>query len=190
MVLIMSELQKELIKILVDKGLLALIALGVAYYLNRAIERYKASNVYFQKVSEARIQAYQEISKTLSSDYFLLQDYLRSFMNYHEDHTSKSDEKIDKLLSILENIRKSFLGHRVLLATLDIYFSVEIRGAITKYMKNTNDFFAVLDARLKDDQQQRKEHMEQIKKADDGVGQSYDHLRHMLGKEINANPFA
>jgi hypothetical protein len=51
----------EISKILLDKGLLGAIALGAGYYFSRAIERYKAVQVYEQTLAEKRIEAYREV---------------------------------------------------------------------------------------------------------------------------------
>ena len=52
---------------LVDKGLLALVALVVAYYFNRMLNKQKARDSMLEAIAEQRIKSYQglwEISRT------------------------------------------------------------------------------------------------------------------------------
>src|SRR5215212_3952386 len=63
----MSEHWFEIIKLLIDKGLLAITAILVGYLFSKWLERYKAHNIYFQRLSETRIQAYQEVSKIIGT---------------------------------------------------------------------------------------------------------------------------
>lgn len=59
--------QDELMITLIDKGLLALVALVVAYYFNRMLHKQKARDSMLEAIAEQRIKSYQglwEISRT------------------------------------------------------------------------------------------------------------------------------
>src|SRR5215210_2334719 len=68
----MSDLKAELIKIVIDKGLIGLLILLLGFVLSKAIERYKAKNIYYQKISEAKILAYQTVARALTVELLTL----------------------------------------------------------------------------------------------------------------------
>lgn len=57
-----TPLQTDLLKIAADKGLLALIAVIAGFWLNRILERFRAKNTYVQKLMDAKLKAYGEVS--------------------------------------------------------------------------------------------------------------------------------
>ena len=61
----MTPFESDLLKILIDKGLLAGILLIAGFWLNRALERFRARHTYMQKVADARLQALGEVNEAL-----------------------------------------------------------------------------------------------------------------------------
>ena len=61
----MTPLQSELLKIVVDKGLLAGIFVVVGFWFNRVLEKFRAKNTYLQKLAEARIGALADLHRAV-----------------------------------------------------------------------------------------------------------------------------
>jgi hypothetical protein len=64
------ELQ-ELYKILLDKGLLALLAIIVGFYFNWLLQKRKARDEFLREIAKLRVSAYQKLwSYTMSAKYW------------------------------------------------------------------------------------------------------------------------
>jgi hypothetical protein len=86
----MSPLKEELIKTAFDKGLIAILILLSGFVLSKALEKFKARNIYYQRVSEARILAYQQVAKALTAEWLLLQNlHRRVFAESKKDPVKK-----------------------------------------------------------------------------------------------------
>lgn len=57
----MTQFQQDLIKIGVDKGLLALVAVIFGYILSRGLERYKARTIYLHTLAERKLEAFASV---------------------------------------------------------------------------------------------------------------------------------
>ena len=57
----------DLLSIVVEKGLLGLVPLALGAYAAHCLERHKASNAYFQVLSNQKVKAYEEVSELLNT---------------------------------------------------------------------------------------------------------------------------
>ena len=61
----------ELFKILLDKGLLALLAIVVGFYFNWLLQKRKARDEFLKEIAYLRVRAYQKLwSHTMSAKYW------------------------------------------------------------------------------------------------------------------------
>ena len=58
-------MREDIAKILLDKGLLALVVAIAGWFLNRALEKFKAQYAYAHMLSEAKLRAYRELGDAL-----------------------------------------------------------------------------------------------------------------------------
>jgi hypothetical protein len=60
----------EVLSIVLEKGLLGLVLLGLGAYFAHRLEKYKASNAYFQALSNQKLKAYEEVAELLGRQLF------------------------------------------------------------------------------------------------------------------------
>lgn len=138
----MSEFEKDLIKILVDKGLLGILILLLGFVLNRAIERYKARNVYYQKLSEATIQAYQEVARALAAELMLLK---RARIDLLEKcKTMPPQEAKEIIRTYYKDFFVAYREREPDLAKHSIFFSRELGKAINEHRIKVQDYWKAI----------------------------------------------
>ena len=83
----MSPFTTDLIKIVLDRGLLGGVATLLAYYGSRLLERYKAHNIYQQQLSARRLQAYEDLGEYIYGGFKHLK------MMFHTIRDARTGEK-------------------------------------------------------------------------------------------------
>lgn len=195
----MSQVQLELLKILLDKGLLAIILVCVGYYLNRAIEKYKAKNIYFQNVSQARIQAYRDVSKVLSKEFFQLQKVKHQILSYHKaiEKYPERKEKEENQNSILLEMKSDLLKMKdenqeniIILSMNSIFFSPEVRKAITECFSRFSDVLDLETNLFSNEDSQKNELLfTKIENGHENLMESFSALYMKLQDDIRISPF-
>ena len=69
----MTDAHLDLLKVILDKGLLAIILLALGFLFSRKLEHYRATSAYFNKLAERRIEAYDRILRGLGEARLALQ---------------------------------------------------------------------------------------------------------------------
>lgn len=191
----MSQLQAELLKILIDKGLLAIALMCVGFYLSKAIEKYKANNTYFQKVSEARIQAYRDISRELSSGYFQIQDINHLLASYVNSIDSSQDRKkvLTKLQSAILKQRDSLAESRVVLSANQLFYTPELLAAVTNYLNmssSASEVLLKLPLPLLSDSSEIDGYFKLMAESEKKLSSAFADLHLKLQDEIKTSPFS
>ncbi len=137
----MSEFQRDLIKILLDKGLLALLILLFGFILNRAVERYKARSAYYQKLSEARILAYQEVVRILAAELMLLEDLRQNLIESYK--TSPHQEALEFARKCYKDFFVSYRETSPNMAKHSIFFSRSLSKALNQHYDKVQEFWRV-----------------------------------------------
>ncbi|MDQ3816360.1 MAG: hypothetical protein M3362_01560 [Acidobacteriota bacterium] len=179
----MSELTKELIKIVADKGLLALIVLGVAFYLNRAIERYKAKNVYYQKLSDTRLEVYRELSKLVTAQTENLMAIIRFSTDAEKLKTKEHAELVDEVMQLHEKLRLSHDATRLASLENSVFLSPSLMDALQNSLDLTHGLNRLL---LNPEQIGNPENLKDVGEISKDC---WANVQKTLRKEINKSPF-
>ncbi len=62
----MNDFEKQLLILILDKGLLALVIAILGFYAKRYLDRLSSQNAYRQKLAEERLRAYKDISRVIA----------------------------------------------------------------------------------------------------------------------------
>ena len=105
----MSDFQKEIIMTLLDKGLLAIILLILAFHSNKILEKFKAKNIYLQKLAEYRIEIYQEIAAMTMDAKTVTNGFINDVLSYNENKLDigQLKDSMDNMFKSHENLQKS-----------------------------------------------------------------------------------
>jgi len=136
----MTDREFEILKVILDKGLLGAIALVFGYFLSRAIERYKGSQVYEQKFAEKRIEACQEIGRILTEDGIQVKSLTVLGISSMNGNAGAWQE----LANLKEKRNTSFEANESLLMKHVMLFPDEARRGLGKRQEESLKFFAIL----------------------------------------------
>jgi hypothetical protein len=191
----MSETKFEFLKILVDKGLLAIILLGIAFYLNRTIEQYKAANVYHQKISEAKIQAYQEFSKALGKRQIQIQRIINLIAPnpYPIDKGLGDHVNMKALWDAMQEYQTSFMEHNAALDDTMLFVSSDLSKKIIEYMRQVAQFKETLESMVATKPEGWGKYAEWVNNmhtVSDDLLKSVASTQSALRVEIHRNPFS
>jgi len=191
----MSDTQIDFLKLFIDKGLLALILLGLAFYLNKAMEKYKASNIYHQKLSETRIFVYQDVSRAVATQMLQIQKIIGIIAPNPLPvlESSDFDEKAESLLKAHKEYKDSYLEHSSTLMKNSIFFSSELANKIIEHQKITIQFNEVFENVKTDEEFGLSEYAKRISamgEISDSLIHSFVSIQRTLSKEIHMNPFS
>jgi len=123
-----TQFHQDLVKIGVDKGLLALVAVIFGYFLSRGLEKYKARNIYFQNVAERKLDGLEKLALMLQKHVFRIL-YLVTLLEHGPDN--------DRLIWL----KKMKDTYAKLAAMLD-EDTPELRQCVTMYADPAFEFFA------------------------------------------------
>ncbi len=194
----MSATCIEFLKIFFDKGLLAVV-IGIAgYSLNKALEKFKASNTYNQRLSEARIQAYLETSKILADQVFLIRrilDDLNLLQNFIERR--KDTEKAMKFYT--ETGKKyidNFYEAAAICSKNLPFFSTELTSQLQKhalklnaYSKQSQGVFPTREELLLEETTSFEQRLILQEESARELAENLSYIQDLMKQEINKNPF-
>lgn len=78
-----DQFWKDIIKIVLDKGLLALILLIFSFFISRSLEKFKSKLAHRQVISGHRLKAYNELLEALLNHNVARQKFLRTLYMIH-----------------------------------------------------------------------------------------------------------
>ncbi len=102
------NMNNDLINIIIDKVLLALILLAFGYYFNKLLEKHKGNLSYRQKVMEMRMNCYQDMASKAMLYFIEVREFIK-FYNHRMKTPNPSDFKneINKLNDSYDNLNLS-----------------------------------------------------------------------------------
>ena len=215
----MSNTAVEILKIIIDKGLLAAIVLGVGFYLNKAVEKYKADlntaietykselskiveqyksrNAYIQAYHEMRLQAYQDVSQALGMHMLRIQEVIStgSRKSYVADKSLDRKKEISELKDAYHKYCESTFDHEPVIERSKVFFSHDLAEAILEYRKQVNDLYHLLNLINECDYESEgwskcEEHFESMRRIADNLTRDLSNLQFTIAKEMAANPFS
>lgn len=118
----LTSFQQDLLKIALDRGFLALIAVLFGWYLSRLADRYRAGHAYFGVLAQKRIEAYQTLAELLgvqvaavSGLLFVLQEERRSPSSSAEDSGEKLEAAYRDFVASHERTKAPLIRNSILL---------------------------------------------------------------------------
>lgn len=101
----MAPFQQDLLKILLDKLLLGVVAAGFGFYLAKLLENYRNKKSYDLFVWQQRIDACRAASRIITEDYFLMCEAFAGLKTAAEKgEMSIEDENAKKVLAHCDNL--------------------------------------------------------------------------------------
>jgi hypothetical protein len=101
----MSPFKQDIIKILLDKALLGLIAAAFGFYLSRLLEDYRTRNAYYLLLSKERVEAFRKVIEVVSEHYQGITAVLRVVKAALEERRRLSDEEVKPALEHIERYK-------------------------------------------------------------------------------------
>ena len=120
----------EIIYLILEKGLLGLVLVGVGAYFARRLEKYKAGNAYYQALSTQKIKAYEEVAELISGHTAKVQSYMSAI-------TTKELSEVDaahKLEEEAVKFKKTYEESSSRLITCALYFTEEVEISIMNHL--------------------------------------------------------
>src|SRR5712692_2342965 len=103
----MSEFQKQLILLALDKGLLAFIIGAFGFFAKRYFDRQAAQRAYNQRLAEEQIRAYKEINRIVSEQFMLMARIPHIFEQPADTEAAKEKMAAD-FLQLYNRLRDSY----------------------------------------------------------------------------------
>ena len=134
------NLTNDILKIFLDKGLLALTLAAAGYYINRSLERYRAANAYNQKLAEARIDAYRTIGRVLAEQALHVQ-HIVSILTHENEVPPRTDEqRITELITAYNELAASYTQESAALASNLVFCSLDTADLLANFQGALSQF--------------------------------------------------
>jgi len=131
----MTEFGKDIIKIILDKGLLGLIGLILGYYISRLLERYRANKSYELFVWQQKVDACQRVAKIMTEHYDSAIDIYNELLKMPAE---QAEQMTIKDLKFYTEIKDKHNLVRDEIRRLIPLLPPEIQGASTMLMNQLN----------------------------------------------------
>jgi len=141
-----SELQADLLKIIVEKGLLGLLLGGLAFYVQRTLDTHRARNVYYQKLAEEKLSALKEVSLIYSQQLVLLGNFLRVLERANADTPEKRDDSARQLMSAYNAFAQHYRDQAPVLLRNTIFASRDLGDRMIAHQKRLGQLVEVVEA--------------------------------------------
>jgi hypothetical protein len=140
----MSEFQKQLLLLVLDKGLLALILGAFAFLAKRYLDSASAQQrVYRQKVAEERIRAYKEISRIVSEQLLTMARFPKILEEEAETPEAKEKKAAD-LAACYNGLVDSYRTEIPKLQADVIFVSSKVGHILIEYINAFGAFMRLL----------------------------------------------
>lgn len=169
----------EVIAIIVEKGLLGLVALALGAYFAHRLEKYKATNAYFQALSNQKLKAYEEVAELLGRQLFRTQAFLHAVAAGMP--RTGNEDTATSLVAEYNALRRSYSDEAPQFLACSLYFTEELGTCITAYL---NAFHGVFSS-FADGPDSMNELTQELRRLMD----SSTEVQLKLRQEVNSNPF-
>lgn len=131
----MSDFQQDVIKIVLDKALLGLIAMAFGYYLSRLLERYRARKSYELFIWQQRVDACIRTAKLITEHHDSLMGLYETLHRLADKHPEPlTDEEAKPGYDYVE----SYKEFQRKLTSLSPLFPVELASVVIAYLDETS----------------------------------------------------
>ncbi len=194
----MTSIKIEILKILLDKGLLALILLVAGFYLNKIMERYRSQNTFSQKLAEAKIQAYLEVSKSLSELFFQIKSLADILETVHlslVQNTANLDASLDDLDDVAKKFSIKYYETSAIIGKNLVFISPDVAISINENIAKVGKFIGAFK-KITPPSKNHKANVDAIgekvsvlRGATDEVLFSFSQVQAAITRGIHQNPF-
>lgn len=131
----MSDFQRDLIKIVLDKALLGLIAMAFGFYLSRLLEDYRSRRSYEVFVFQQRVDACRKAAQAAAKHF----NHLMGFYEVLENLASKFPEKLsDEEAKPAYDYIRNYEEMKQEFQSLSPFLPPEVVDALGKYIDETS----------------------------------------------------
>ncbi len=196
----MTQLEADLLKIFVDKGLLGGLTALLAFYGSRFLERYKAQNIYDQHLAAKRIQAYEDLGEYLYRVFKLIKAMFQTIRASAEGNDNKTlklqfSDSWSELVKVMESGDSHAARNWVFVSQnsneLVNNFIVRVRDLLAamldvgqQYQRYTGEPLNVVT-----DLRNHPEAFKRLKGEIEEIEQAYVHAARQLSEEVQRGPF-
>ena len=170
----MTDAQFELIKVVLDKGMLAIVLVLLGFLFAQRLEKIRAKSAYYNKLAERRIDAYDKIIRGLSDAANSLQQILILVTQGHSQLQQSGSYDLDGLRievhkqfqRMEDQINKQQIDLRPELVYVSQEFASEVGNLFEEYITFLEEFFGkTKDGRNKDSLLQMTESFDRLTSA-------------------------
>ena len=138
----MSEFQKQLVVLVLDKGLLALVIGVFGLAAKRYLDRLNARATYKHRLAEERIRAYKEISRIVCSQVQILGIIPQILLRPNDTEAAKDKMRAD-FTKYWNQLTESYRTETPKLLAEIIFISSDVADLLIAYGEAFNGFMSI-----------------------------------------------
>jgi hemoglobin-like flavoprotein len=181
---VMTDHIFELIKIVTEKGLLAIVLILLGAYFGRQLERFKSRNNYTQLLSEQRIEAYKEVYQIIANQQIRLHELLYVIVDQDDDTEETKHVTAERLISKYADTRERLFSTLPVLSRCSLFFSKEMGDAL---LQHTNKLILFFTTFSKPDF--KTQPVAEVLKILQDLIENLGNLQNIMNNDIWRNPF-
>jgi hypothetical protein len=139
----MTPFQQELAKIVLDKGLLALVLLGATAFLNHLLERHRAKIAYAQALGQRRIEAYYGVCEFLGGCTMRVKRIVTAVANVHQN---PGDDAASRLRERVGDMTSFQMANSPKVMASAVFFTQGLADELIRAQQALGDFKAAFEA--------------------------------------------
>jgi hypothetical protein len=182
---LMSDRLFELVKLFIDKGLLALLLLMAGFLINKAIERHRAKHVYYQKLSETKMEAYREVSLALSQELLEVKKIIGMIEEYLKPTPDSKEDIWNEVLKLSLRYFELSDDHLVSITKNTYFFSPALTNLLTNNSKVLSEFAGLIRATKEGGSTWTR-----LKELGDSLLDNVSRIQYTMAEELWKDPFS
>ncbi len=177
----MSEHEFELLKLGID----ALLILIAGYLVNKAIEKSRAKHIYYQKLSETKIQVYREVSQTLSREFLEVTKIIGMIQEYLKVTSDSKEEIWDEIVKLSLRYFEFSEDHNVSITKNTFFFSPALTSLLTDNSKLVDEFVGLIRAT-----KEGESTFTRLNELENSLRDSVSRIQRTMAEELWKDPFS
>lgn len=176
----MTPFQQDITKIILDKGLLAIVVAIAGFYLNRVLERFRARYAYAQTLSEAKLHAYRDLGDAILQFSVETLNFSRMLQPGRWPSQGKPgfEEELNRQIESVKRKREN--AFKVISSNL-IFLGPDLHGELISYLQSAS--------KLLKEAPRKPEQLASFETRADEFDLKTSELQKKLSMELHKNPF-
>jgi hypothetical protein len=140
----LTNFQAEVVKIVLDKGLLAAIIAGVVYVFSRMLESQRAGNAYYQYLAQERINAFKTIAHLIAEDLVDLAYVVDAIEKRRENRSENVSVSAQRLMDRYNRFSQGYAEKAATLQSQAPFISKGLAALLTQRQKAVAQFILLV----------------------------------------------